>query len=153
MGEVAKTAGRTLDDHVERADSGLAVLEAMLEHRALAHSMPAAEEGLLRHEAVLILTGAKDHASAVDTLTRMAANPRYATLPASPFGQARAEGNGMSHETLRHVALQSLAVSGNDAQRRYATAQANLDKVRRVVGLARSGSAGVRETFTKHRQV
>jgi len=73
-------------------------------------------------------------------LTQLAAEPRYASLMAGPFGLSMAARFRLKDAAgLRRAAFEGLAVNGTDSQRARAAALGQFDQVRRVIGLARAG--------------
>ncbi len=123
-------------DSLEQAEILADILEGAHTERLLHHED--------RHDVTLIeelrnWTTNLNPGDAAAKLAELAANPRYATLLAGPFGDSLSARYGIKDpEFFRRIALEALAVNGTDEQRKRAAAlQGGVPKLRRVIGLAK----------------
>jgi hypothetical protein len=135
------------------AEGAIAVLEARLTAVALAHdqlvtgiSDTALRDELANHTANLL------PADAAVRLVQLAANPRYSTFMAGPFGDSLAARFGTDPASLRRTALQTVAESGTPSQKAAAAALGKLHKATRVHSLSAAGTLNAVRSIRESKQ-
>ncbi len=125
---------------LENVDSALAILEAHLRSAALSHD--STNDSSLYVE-LQNLTANLSPGNAMSALIHVAADSRYSTIMAGPYGASLAARFNIDHGAFTRAALQSLATTGTPMQVRAIAGLAKIPAARRVHFLAKSEASKV----------
>jgi hypothetical protein len=141
LDELPKNVEAMTYGFLENAETAIAILEARLTSVALAHD--ALKSGI---SDTILTAELQNHTAAIKpadgavALVKLAANPRYSTFMAGPYGDSLAARFGVDPASLRRAALQTVADHGNPSQKAAAAAIGKLSKAARVHALSKAGT-------------
>jgi len=132
-------------------ESAIAVLEARLTSVALAHDSTPAADAAIRDELSHYVAAIKP-TDAHLTLVQLAANSRYSTMLAGPYGESLAARFQIDPASLKRAALQTVAQSGTPTQKAAAAGLGKLHKATRVHALSKAGTQNAVRSIRESKQ-